>query len=54
MFMLTQLEDVGPKVFLLQYGTREGRSANCFAILWITLLAGSTQNVPFGFLYEQY
>jgi hypothetical protein len=38
-----------PKVFLLHNGTREGRSASHFAILWITLSSWDNQSVPFGF-----
>lgn len=38
-----------PKVFLLQYGAREGRSANCLAILWITRIAGSIRTSLSGF-----
>ena len=41
-----------PKVFLLQNGVREGRSANYFAVLWATLLAGSTRTSLSDFLYE--
>lgn len=42
-----------PKVFLLQNGARKGRFANYFAILWMTLLAGSIRPSLSGFLYEK-
>jgi len=54
MFMLSPLVlCISPKVFLLQNGAREGRSANYFAILWITLLAGTTRASLSGFLYDK-
>ena len=38
-----------PKVFLLQYGAREGRSADYLAILWVTRIAGTTRTSLSGF-----
>lgn len=52
--MLSPLVNVlAPKVFLLHNGAREGRSANYFAILWVTSLAGTTRTSLSGFLYEK-
>ncbi len=48
--MLFQLASVViPKVFLLQYGARKGRSTDCLAILWITRIAGTTRTSLSGF-----
>ena len=50
MITLSQLADVlAPKVFCLQNGARKGRSANYFAILWITFIAGTTRTSLSGF-----
>ena len=38
-----------PEVFLCKNGTREGRSANYFCNLRITLYSWVNQSVPFGF-----
>jgi hypothetical protein len=47
--VLSQLVKVLPKVFLLHNGTREGRSADYFAILWVTSLVGTTRASLSGF-----
>jgi len=47
--MLSQLVEMSPKVFLLHNGTRKGRSAFYFAILWVTSLVGTTRASLSGF-----